>query len=83
MSRNWWSIGFFLATRTPFMCAVVHYSKHILKKHILERHKQGRLHQLVIAAEFVLDELLPTGFYGALLASGLLLHKMVDELEDS
>eukprot|EP00775_Hariotina_reticulata_P009264 gene9264-9429_t len=83
ITRNWWSIGFFLATRTPIMCAVVHCSKHLLKKHVLERHKQGRARKLVSAAEFVLDELLPTGFYGPLLTYGLLAHKMVHELKDS
>jgi hypothetical protein len=37
----------------------------------------------VNVATFVLDELLPTQFYGPLLSYALLAHKMVQELDDS
>jgi hypothetical protein len=37
----------------------------------------------VHVATFVLDELIPTAFYGPLLSYALLAHKMVDELDDS
>lgn len=81
--RNWWSIGWFLATRSPFMCAAVYFTKHLVKKHLLEPHANGRRKRLVKAATFVMDELIPVSFYGPLLTCGLLAHKMVKELEDS
>lgn len=71
----------FLATRTPIMCAAMHVAKHLLRKHVLRPHAHGRMRRLVAAVTFVLDELLPTGFYGPLAACGLLAHKMVQELD--
>lgn len=65
------------------MCAAVYCTKHLVKKHLLDPHANGRRRRLVKAATFVLDELLPVGFYGPLLTYGLLAHKMVKELEDS
>lgn len=65
------------------MCAAVYYAKHLVKKHLLRPHAAGRCKRAVRLATFVLDELVPTQFYGPLLTYGLLAHKMVRELEDS
>ncbi|WIA20696.1 hypothetical protein OEZ85_005067 [Tetradesmus obliquus] len=83
ITRNWWSIGWFLAIRTPITCAAVHCAKHLVRKHLLAPHRGGRCKRVVAAATFVLDELLPTQFYGPLLCYALLAHKMVGELDDS
>eukprot|EP00878_Enallax_costatus_P004829 GHUV01005081.1.p1 GENE.GHUV01005081.1~~GHUV01005081.1.p1 ORF type:complete len:208 (+),score=46.47 GHUV01005081.1:321-944(+) len=83
ITRNWWHIGWFLATRTPFMCAAVYVTKHLVQEHLLKPHANGRCKKVVKAASFVLDELIPTGFYGPLLTYGLLAHKLARELEDS
>lgn len=61
---NYWSAGVFLATRTPFMCGAVHLTKHLIKRYLLHPHRQGRHKKLVHALTIVLDQLLPTAFYG-------------------
>lgn len=64
------------------MCAVVYFTKHLVKKHILQPHANGRCKKLVKAASFFLDELVPVSFYGPMLTYGLLVRKMVKELEE-
>jgi hypothetical protein len=60
----------------------VYAAKHIIKTRLLAPHAAGRRRRLVVIATFVLDELLPTQFYGPLLSYGLLAHRMVRELEE-
>jgi hypothetical protein len=55
----------FLATRAPLMCGAVHFLKHLIHQHVLRPRRNGRHRRLVRAAAFVLDQLLPTAFYGA------------------
>ncbi|KAF8062726.1 hypothetical protein HT031_004056 [Scenedesmus sp. PABB004] len=79
ITRNWYSIGFFLATRVPFTCAAVWGVKHLLKRHVLRPAAAGRgrrARRAVAAVTWALDECVPTSFYGALLAGGLLAHHM-------
>lgn len=84
ITRNWWAIGVFLATRTPLMCAAVHAAKAGARRLLRLVKKDGRAaRRLVAVANFVLDELVPTGFYGPLLAYGLLAHRMVRELSEN
>lgn len=63
---TYWSAGVFLATRTPFMCAAVHLSKHLVKRFLLWPHRSGRHKRLVHALTVFLDQLVPTAFYGVL-----------------
>lgn len=83
ITSTYWSAGVFLATRTPFLCAAVHFTKHLIKKYLLRPHRQGRHRRLVHAATVVLDQLLPTAFYGPLLTYGLLVRKLMKELDGS
>jgi hypothetical protein len=64
LCSNYWTTGVFLATRTPFMCGAVHLAKHMIKRFLLRPHRQGRHKKLVRALTVVLDQLLPTAFYG-------------------
>lgn len=61
---TYWSAGMFLATRAPFMCAAVHFGKHLIKRYVLRPHREGRHKRLVKVATIILDQLLPTAFYG-------------------
>jgi hypothetical protein len=42
----------------------VHLAKHLVKRWVLRRHQDGRHRRLMAALTFVLDQLLPTAFYG-------------------